>query len=189
MSGDKLVLDGKSYSVDTLKDLPEYLQPERVFTPSNKDAVCFFTDMSPLSNHYPSEFVVGSNKYNCMEQFLMFSKAMKFGDTVTANKILREPKPHQQKNLGKKVAGFNKDTWEGSLHTVLIQGLTAKFTQHQYCKDVLKATGTRQIGEATKEMPYGIGMNLKHPDLLVSSKWDTKGNIMGKCLMEVRSGL
>ena len=189
LSADKLVLDNNVYTIDTLHTLPEYLQPKNVFTPSNESAVCFFTDASPLSNHYLSDMVVGQYKYNCMEQFLMHSKAVKFGDSDSATKILRESRPAAQKSMGSKVAGYNEEEWLEVLHTVLMQGLQAKFNQSEFCKQFLLATGSKQIGEAAKDKIYGIGMNLRHPNVLDHTKWDPKGNIMGKCLMEVRDKL
>ena len=186
LSGDKLIVDGKTYTVDTLDTLPEPLQPMNVFTPSDDNAVCFFTAASPLSNHYLTDMTVGQYKFNCMEQFLMHSKAMKFGDTDIASKVLKEPNPAAQKSLGRKVAGFNMEQWEKELHAILMQGLEAKFCQSEFCKDFLKATGNKQIGEATKDTLYGIGMNLRHPNLMDVGRWNKQGNMMGKCLMEVR---
>ena len=189
LSADKLVLDNKVYTVDTLDKLPEPLQPKNVFTPSNESAVCFFRDASPLSNHYLADMVVGSNKFNCMEQYLMHAKASKFGDTDSATKVLREPRPAAQKTLGRQVAGYNHDEWVKVLHNVLIQGLTAKFQQNQFCKEFLLSTGSKQIGEAAIDKLYGIGMSLRNPHVLDTARWATDGNVMGKCLMEVRDSL
>ena len=186
LSGDKLIVDGKTYTVDTLDTLPEPLQPKNVFTPSDDHAVCFFTAASPLSNHYLADMTVGQYKFNCMEQFLMHAKAIKFGDTDIASKVLQEPNPAVQKSLGRKVAAFNMEQWAKELHAILMQGLEAKFHQSEFCKDFLMATGNKQIGEATKDTLYGIGMNLRHPNLMDIGRWKQQGNMMGKCLMEVR---
>ena len=186
---DKLILDGKSYTVDTLHLLPEHLLPKNVFTPSNASAVAFFTKWSPMSNHFISEMQVRGQNYNCMEQYIMHSKATMFDDTDTAAKIMREMSPPEQKYLGKKVAGFDSARWEDDLEAVLMQGLKAKFIQCTDCRDFLKATGTKRIGEATRDTLYGTGHSLRSPHVLDPSRWDTRGNMMGKCLEAVRGEL
>ena len=57
------------------------------------------------------------------------------------------------------------------------------------CKNFLKATGDRRIGEATRDCLYGTGHGLRSPHVLDTSRWDSNGNMMGKCLEMVRSEL
>ncbi len=186
---DKLVLDDKVYTVDQLHKLPEYLQPHNVATPSNKSAVVFFTAASPLSNHYLADMKVGSHTFNCMEQYLMYTKAIKFSDTDSAQKILSETNPGKHKELGKKTAGFDSKVWMESLDPILIQGLTSKFNQNDFCKTFLKNTGEKKIGEACKDEVYGIGMDLRNENVLNTTLWCKEGNAMGKCLETVRAAL
>ena len=82
-------------------------KPERVATPSNDETVLFFTKASPLSNHYKCNFVVNGKKYNCVEQYLMASKALHFKDTDIAAQIMRTENPGHQKGLGRKVVDFD----------------------------------------------------------------------------------
>ena len=119
----------------------------------------------------------------------MHTKAMTLDDTDTANKILKELNPVEQKRLGGKVAGFEKTKWDEQVETVLLQGLRAKFSQNDNCKKFLKNTDSRLIGEATKDKQFGVGMDLRNNQLLNTNKWPPQGNLMGKCLMTVRAEL
>ena len=52
LSVDKLIINGSSYTVDTLCKLPERLRPDKTSSPVKDNAQVFFTSASPLSNHY-----------------------------------------------------------------------------------------------------------------------------------------
>ena len=183
---DKLILDGEAYTVDTLDQLPDHLQPAKVYTPSNETAVCFFTSASPLSNHYLCDFKVDGQQYNCMEQYIMQQKALAFDDTDIATKVMQQHDPVEQKKLGRKVANFEMTKWEACLHDMLMRGIRSKFFQVEICKMALKDTGNKTIGEATLDKLWGIGMTLRSPHLFDIEKWPVSGNIMGRCLQEVR---
>ena len=53
LEDDKIVLKGRSYSVNTLNQLPEELNVFKVTTKENKTTVGFFGEINPLSNFYP----------------------------------------------------------------------------------------------------------------------------------------
>lgn len=185
---DKLILNGEVYTVDTLFKLPPALQPEVVASPYNDKIQLFFTKSSPLSNHYPCRFTVEGKIFNCMEQYLMNKKALKFGDMDIATKIMQTINPVQQKMLGKKITNFQQDVWRKDVPEVVIKGLQAKFTQDEICKNFLLTTGQRDIGEANpSDSFFGIGMGLRNPAAWDKSQWEN--NLLGKCLMEVRTEL
>jgi hypothetical protein len=184
---DKLIVNGVTYTVDNLHELPKPLRPEFISTPSNNDTVLFFTRNSPLSNHFPCNFIVKKH-YNCMEQFIMESKALTFSDTDIASKIMQTDDPVEQKRLGKSVAGFDKHKWQQAVPDIVRSGLRAKFSQNQHCLSFLKATGDKVIGEANpNDKFFGIGLGLKHKNAWDKSNW--ANNLLGKCLMEVRAEL
>ena len=65
---DHLILNGMSISVSNLHKLPHHFHPEVVATPSKQGITAFFSEASPLSNHYPCKFIMGKWTYNCVEQ-------------------------------------------------------------------------------------------------------------------------
>jgi hypothetical protein len=83
---DKLIINNKQYSINELHKLPTELQPETVFTPTNDNSTAFFTDTSPLSNHYMSLMKINGTTYNSNEQFYFHQKSLKFNDSETAKK-------------------------------------------------------------------------------------------------------
>ena len=185
---DKLILNGKVYTVDTLCNLPIHLQPEKVASPSNDKTMLFFTKASPLSNHYLCNFEVNGTRYNCMEQYLMTSKARHFDDTDTVVQIMKTKNPGQQKGLGKRVADFDLEKWRKVVPQILLMGVRAKFTQDRHCQSFLKETKEKVLGEANpNDTYYGIGMGAKDRNAWDMDKWGH--NLLGKTLMDVRSDL
>ena len=106
---DKLILNGKMYSIDTLSSLPDHLRLEKVATASNDKTVIFVITERLLSNHYLCEFTVEHTIYNCMTQYIMKRKALHFDDKDIECKVMLAINPNVQKGLGKKVAGFVKE--------------------------------------------------------------------------------
>ena len=186
---DNILYFGKQrYKIDSLHLLPSNLQPIINGYKENAQAHVFFTKRSPLSNHHPTPFKYDDKEFTCGEQFFMFKKAMRFEDTATAAKIMNTPNPVAQKALGRDIKGFNKDVWHASCRSLLIPGLQARFEQHPHCKQALLDTGKKQLGEATKEAPWGIGYRLSDPECLDPALW-RDANIMGNILETIRDNL
>ena len=154
LSGNFLLLNGKRYSIKNLSDLPDVLQPSRVFTPEKANQVAFFTKFSPLSNHHQSPFSVEGKHFNCMEQFLMCSKAIMFNDLELSDRILGTTDPVVQKSLGRNVKGFNKAVWQKRCNSIMEAGLVAKFGQNPALKEFLLRTKDKQIIEANANDTY-----------------------------------
>ena len=57
----------------------------------------FFTKSSPLPNLHQSEFHVNEQRFNCVEQYIMFNKAMLFDEKEIAQDILHLDDPKLQK--------------------------------------------------------------------------------------------
>ena len=64
--------------------------------------ICFHLVDEPngyLSNWYPSPFTLDGIAYSTVEQYMMYQKAVTFGDTDTANAILAADDPGKIKTL------------------------------------------------------------------------------------------
>lgn len=77
------------------------------------------------------------NTFNCAEQAMMYEKAMLFGDTETAAKIMAETYPGEQKNLGREVKGYVDSEWAAVRLEVVTKINYFKFSQHPKIKNVL----------------------------------------------------
>ena len=73
--------------------------------------VCFHNpdeENGYLSNWYPSRFTVDNANFSSMEQYMMYKKAVCFGDKDTADKILATDDVAEIKALGRLVANYNE---------------------------------------------------------------------------------
>ena len=163
-----------------------------------------------LSNWSIAPFVIGGIRFNSTEQWLMYSKAKLFGDHEMTAQILatgaeysvanyKGPSPTTKaqnaimatvKKLGRQVKNFDEGAWNGQRKRIMLEGLTAKFTQHAASQHALLATGTRIIAEAApRDRIWGIGMNAESARRLAdSTKWRGQ-NLLGNALMAVRHTL
>jgi len=139
--------------------------------------VCFHNpneENGYLSNWYPSKFTVNDVDFSSMEQYMMYKKAVCFGDKDMANKILATDDVAEIKAFGRLVA---------------FEGLTAKFSQNEDLKAKLKATDNSILAEcAVKDRIWGIGLSMNNPDRLQIDKWKGQ-NLLGYALMMVRERL
>lgn len=102
---------------------------------------------------------------------------MESNDPADAKKIMNELK-----------SASSEPEWIENRHDILYCGLLAKFSQRQDLMRYLLASENRQLGEASRDLAWGIGLTLMDPLVLSPAHW--KGNnLLGKTLMEVRQEL
>ena len=121
--------------------------------------------------------------------FRMYHKALLFNDQEIADAIALEPEPSQQKALGRKVKGFDRQKWKEKREKIVEQGNWWKFTQPKEgpIGSMLLETGDRLLVEASPyDRIWGIGYG-------ASTAEDNRGtwgeNLLGKALMRVRERL
>lgn len=134
-------------------------------------------------------FTLDGVQYNCAEQAMMHKKALQFGDTKIAEKILKAKQPSVQKGLGRLVNNYDDTVWSENRYDIVIDINIAKFSQNPKLLKQLLALDHLIIVEASPEDKiWGIGLDESHPNATIPSKW--KGlNLLGKVLMEVRDTL
>jgi ribA/ribD-fused uncharacterized protein len=86
---------------------------------------------------YESPLEVDGIEFNCAEQFMMYKKAMLFGDDDVANQILVTTDPLQQKKLGQLVQNFDQSVWNAQREAIVTEGNLAKFGKNAELKKVL----------------------------------------------------
>ena len=146
------------------------------------DIICFHNpdeDNGYLSNWYL--FSVDGVAFSSMEQFMMYRKAICFGDEAVAAQILSKSDVAEIKSLGRQVSNYDESMWNGIRQIVVYEGLLAKFSQNEELKAVLAEC-------AVKDRIWGIGLSMKDPDRLNKVKWNGQ-NLLGYTLMMVRERL
>jgi len=142
---------------------------------------------SILSNWYGVKFEYKEHEFHNSEQAFMWLKAIHFGDFKIAEQILNTPNPKENKKLGRKVKGFDKEDWELHCLDYMIDVNLAKFKQHEGLLKDLLSTGDKTIVEASPyDVIWGIGLHWEDDDVLDESKWRGK-NLLGIALMAVRT--
>lgn len=142
-----------------------------------------------LSNWYPSLFTVEKKTFSSMEQFMMYRKAICFGDEAVATNILSTDDVAEIKALGRQVSNYDEHIWNGIRQIVVYEGLLAKFSQNENLKNKLKSTGEAILAEcAVKDLIWSVGLSMTDPDRLDKTKWKGQ-NLLGYTLMMVRERL
>lgn len=140
-----------------------------------------------FSQWYASPFSEGGVLFPTAEHYMMYHKALLFGDTKVAQAVLTATKPNQVKALGRKVANFSDAVWDQHKIGIVLQGTRLKFAQHPSLAALLRGTGDAGLVEATPyDKVWGIGStDVAHPE-----RWPAGSqNLLGRILMQVRSEL
>lgn len=142
-----------------------------------------------LSNWYPSSFTLNNITFACVEQAMMYGKAILMGDKESARLILTTMDPKRMKALGRQVKNYDDKLWNQHRERVVTEAILAKFEQNVDLKIKLIGTGKDILVEAAHyDKIWGIGMSESHPDSRTPEKW-LGLNLLGKCLMTARSQL
>ena len=136
-----------------------------------------------FSNWYITDFTVDDITYNCGEQYMMYQKALTFNDIKTANEILRECVPSDQKSLGRKVKNYSDKIWNEVRYDIVKKGLREKFKQSQFAKSyLLKHKGYKMVEASPVDRIWGIGYDSYNA---IQNIDDWGENLLGKILTEL----
>lgn len=149
----------------------------------------FWKSDSPFSNWFISPFKIADVQFNCIEQYMMYEKAMLFDDRHTASLILDQSEPREQKSLGRQIKGFKEDIWNEFKERIVIRGLRAKFQQNKEILKHLKYTSPTTLVEASPyDTIWGAGLDEEGCKMTPPEDWLGE-NLLGKLLTKVRNEL
>ena len=130
LSADKLIIESRTYTVDNLNDLPPELNPAEIATKRSPEVTAFFTEMSPLSNFFRCEIVVGNEKYHSVEQYLQLQKAIFAEDQTQISAIKKAKTPLQCKTIARKLTVDEKN-WLPLAAEATRRACKVRFTNNQ----------------------------------------------------------
>ncbi|GAA0531235.1 NADAR domain-containing protein [Paractinoplanes ferrugineus] len=142
-----------------------------------------------LSQWWPVEFTVDGVTFRSAEHYMMWRKAMLFGDRRMAERIVAAGHPRDAKMLGRGVAGFDEKTWVEHRFAIVVEAGRAKFGQNDDLRAWLSKTGDRVLVEASPtDRVWGIGLTATDPRAADPARW--RGlNLLGFALTRARSDL
>ena len=154
--------------------------------------ICFHLIDEPngyLSNWYPAPFTLDGQHFTSVEQYMMYRKAITFGDTETAQAILSTDNVGKIKALGRSVLGYSDTVWNGIRQIVVYRALLEKFRQNPDLKTQLLATHPHTLAEcALQDKIWGIGISNHDESRYEPDLWPGH-NLLGFTLMMVRDEL
>jgi ribA/ribD-fused uncharacterized protein len=144
---------------------------------------------SPLSQWQRSLFVVGGVSFTHAEQYMMYAKALLFGDRDASERIIVAATPREQQAIGRTVRGFDEAMWVLFREGVVFTGNYARFSQNPEQRELLFATrGTSLVEASPHDRVWGIGLAEDDPRALDRSQW-LGLNLLGQALTRVREVL
>ena len=187
LDDDRIVIKGKTYTVNTLNQLPEELSAFKVMSKEDQETVGFFGEINPLSNFHLAPFSVDGVDYISSEQYIQACKAKYFGDNDTLNKILGSTTSIDCKDLSRNIRNYSESKWEQVTGKLCYPGIRAKFEQNPVALNtLLTKTGKKRIVECASDRLWGTGLPLSDPDCLDGTKWISQG-ILGQILEDIQN--
>jgi ribA/ribD-fused uncharacterized protein len=150
----------------------------------------FYKTRHPFSNWHPCTFEdEQGNEYNCSEQYMMAQKALLFGDKEIFEKIMNEPNPKFQKELGRAVKGFDSKIWDENAKRIVYDGCKLKFEQNPKLLNELLNTNGKELVEASpSDKVWGIGLAEDDPRIHDPKNWQGT-NWLGEVLTQLREDI
>ncbi len=146
----------------------------------------FFSKADCFSNWHPSPFQYRGVDFVCMEQFMMYAKAMLFQDKETGQKILATGDPAEHKRLGREVRNYVDEVWVAKREAIVAVGSREKYSQNPAMLEMLLSTaGTLLVEASPYDRIWGIGLAMNDPRALDPTQWRGE-NRLGKTLDRVR---
>jgi ribA/ribD-fused uncharacterized protein len=146
------------------------------------------------SHHYLCNFRVKTVDFTSMEQMMMFSKAMLFGDKEAAHEIMSTQNCQAQKMIGRRVKGLrggkwddeDRKLWDEKCDQIVFIGNREKYRQNRVLISLLLLTGDTILVEASKkDVIWGCGLDERDDRIADPKNW-TGQNRHGQIQMRVR---
>lgn len=142
-----------------------------------------------LSQWQRAPFVIGGVMFTHAEQYMMYAKALLFGDREAAARILAAETPREQQDIGRSVRGFDESVWVMFREGIVFAGNLARFRQNADQRELLFSTrGTALVEASPHDRVWGIGLAADDPRALDRAQW-LGLNLLGEALTRVREVL
>ena len=127
----------------------------------------------------------------CTEQAFMWAKAKYFGDSASAEKILKADNPMKCKQLGRLVKGYDDKQWSLVRYSFMHDCNYEKYNQDIELKFKLfnkQFDGKTFVEASPTDCIWGVGLAQVDPKILNEKNWKGQ-NLLGKTITQVRKEL
>ena len=174
------------YDERSLTELPPPLSTQNIKQIQiDTNTIAYQSEYAPLSSMYPAKVKIGEQEYDTSEQAFQHIRAKKHKKMLLAERILLCKKTYTIKQMGDEITPSQE--WNDCEEDVMYSIQLRKFNQNPELADMLIATGTCQLVEATPSRKWGAGATLSS-NILRRHEWKGE-NRHGKILMTVRAKL
>lgn len=143
-----------------------------------------------------SQWAAAPFEYDCMtfltaEHWMMWHKALTFGDAKRAMMIFDSHDPQFAKRIGREIENFDDAVWDKVKFEIVVLGNVLKFSQNPAFYEIMidDYLADRILVEASPhDRIWGIGRSENDPDNKDVDHWDGQ-NLLGYAIMEARSRL
>lgn len=118
------------------------------------------------------------------EHYMMYYKALVFGDLEIADKILKTVHPRDVKRLGRLVKNYDDSIWDEKRFNVVVNGNILKFSQNPELLEDLKKYKDKIFVEASPEDTIW-GISLHYDDRVLDELLWQGQNLLGKAINRV----
>lgn len=153
--------------------------------------ICFHNpneENGELSNWWKSKFILDGVSFTSVEQWMMYRKAITFGDQTTALKILATDDVRKIKALGREVRNYDDRVWSSVRYSEVRRGVEAKIRYSEHIQSLLKSYPKDSVfcECAKNDRIWGIGLTMHDPRRLNPRLWEGE-NLLGQIWTEMRN--
>ena len=144
-----------------------------------------------FSNFYPCNIEAEGHSFKSSEQYFMWQKATYFMDDVIAQAILDAKTPSQAKQLGRRVSGYDDETWAKVRLHAMFNAVYLKFSQNDELKKIIISDdlkGKHVVEGSPIDKIWGVGVKWDDPAIADEKNWQGE-NLLGLVLDNVRIAL
>ena len=191
LTKDKLIVKGKAYSagpISNLADLNTLFDLSTTCERKEGDTLAFHGIHSVYSNFHPAPYKYNNITFPTAEHGIQYGKADLFDNDIAKSQILRSNSPYQAKKVGSRIKGFDRDKWTANSEDIAYNAILNKFAQNSLLGNILVSSGGIRLVEASRELPWGTGVPIRHRDVLHEESWVSPG-LMNKILQRVHDTL
>ena len=187
LKNEKLLIDGVTYTINTVHKLPPNLNPATIATKTQGEITCFFSEASPLSNFHQAKFELEGKTYNCVEEVLQLGKAEFANQPEVIQAMKQASHPREFKRLGDSCK-VDQKKWLPIAKDLMSRACKEKFLQNESCREFLIQTKHTILAEAGPDKTWGICCKMTDENAFDQKKWSGQNNL-GKILMAIRDGI